>query len=82
MNKISRKILKALEQSPLGPLSVHFLAKQCEDSGLDVTTLSIEDIPHLIERMRRILPFFIGKNAENVIQNIALIPEILEKEGA
>ena len=70
MNTLGRKILRILETSPMGPMSVHFLNKQCEQANIDMETIDLHDIPRLSDRLKTILPFFIGKNTEGVLVQI------------
>ncbi len=70
MNALSRQILRTLEETPLKDMSIHFLKKQCEETGIDVENIKKEDLDPLMERFKRILPFFIGKRTEEVIKKI------------
>ena len=78
MNTIARKILRELEATPMREMSVHFLRKQCNDSGLDVDTLSLTDLESLLPRFERILPFFIGKEASHVMVVLRSIDDEVE----
>ena len=70
MNRLGRKVLKILENSPMGGLSVHFLSKQCDEMKIDLNSITSSDLSKLSGRMENILPFFIGRNAEGVIEKI------------
>lgn len=35
MNSLARKIVKILEESPLGTMGIYIYTKQCEDAGID-----------------------------------------------
>ena len=70
MNSLARQILKILEDTPLKTMSVHLLNKQCEEAGLDLDEMKVEDLPTLISRLEKILPFFIGSNTKMVLKHL------------
>ena len=78
MNALGRKILRVLEGSPMGPMSVHFLNKQCEQAQIDIDRITLDDIEKLTSRMSNILPFFIGKNTDNVLSQINKLQDDIE----
>ena len=75
MNAIARKVLRILEESPMGDLSVHFLRKQCAEASLEFDSLDHDDLAVLAKRLERILPFFIGKSTASVLEAITLLQE-------
>lgn len=75
MNALSHRILKILEDSPLGGMSEHLLKKQANDCGLDLRKLSTEDMDLLCNRFEKILPFFIGNKYTYVIEKIKVLKE-------
>ena len=75
MNALSSKVLRTLQESPLGDMSEHLLIKQANDCGLDLRTLKIHDLELLAERFERILPFFIGNKTDYVLEKIKNIKE-------
>jgi len=70
MNALARKIGKILEETGLKQMSVHLLAKQCDEAGLNSDALTLNDLDLLVDRLEDILPFFIGQNAEIAVQRI------------
>jgi hypothetical protein len=70
MNTLGRQMLRILEETPLKTMSVHMLNKQCEESGINIDDLKPQDLPILISRLEKILPFFIGNNTRKVIRQL------------
>jgi hypothetical protein len=70
MNELSMKVLGIMEESPLGDMSIFVLKKQCSDAGLDPDEMGPEDIVTISEKMRSVLPFFIGERADCVVNRI------------
>ena len=70
MNELGQNVLSIMENSLLGKMSVHVLKKQSEDAGLDLEDITATDIPKLVERLKTVLPFFIGNDAQLVLTRI------------
>ncbi len=70
MNELGQNVLNIMENSMLGRMSVHVLKKQTEDAGLDLDDITATDIPKLVERLKTVLPFFIGNDAQLVLIRI------------
>ena len=70
MNELGLNVLGALEKSTLGKMSIHVLTKQSVDAGIDLNDITQGDIPKLVERLKAVLPFFIGEESGNVLINI------------
>ena len=70
MNALGRQMLRILEETPLKTMSVHLLNKQCEESGMNLDDMKAQDLPLLISRLEKILPFFIGSNTNKVIRQL------------
>ncbi len=70
MNHLGQNVLDIMAESNLGMMSVHVLKKQSMDSGLDLNTLSRKDINKLSEKLKVVLPFFIGDEADGVLMRI------------
>ena len=70
MNELGQNVLTALEKSTLGKMSIHVLKKQSVDAGIDLNDITRGDIPRLVERLKAVLPFFIGEESGNVLINI------------
>lgn len=70
MNELGHEVLAAMEKSPLGRMRIHVLKKQSEDAGIDLENMGLDDIPRLVERLRSVLPFFIGEETGHVIIDI------------
>jgi len=70
MNELSTQILDTMENSRLGQMSVHVLSKQSEDLGLDLDDLTKNDLPPLVDRLKSVLPFFLGDESYDLVVNI------------
>ena len=70
MNDLGNGVLKALEGSSLGRMSVYILSKQCLDLGIDLENMAEKDIPKLAERLRQVLPFFLGEETDEVVREL------------
>ena len=70
MNDLGANVLKAMEGSSLGRMSVYVLSKQCLDLGIDLDNMSQGDVNKLASRLRSVLPFFLGDETERVLSQI------------
>lgn len=70
MNALAHRMLKIMESTPLRRNAVHLLRKQCKDVGVDFEKIKKEDVHKVAERLRRVLPFFIGEMAVDVVEKI------------
>lgn len=70
MNDLGNKILGIMERSQLGDMSIHVLSKQTTDIGITLDSITLKDVMPLVDKLDGVLPFFLGKNANNVIINI------------
>ena len=70
MNPLGQIVLDIMQDSNLGVMSVHVLKKQSMDAGLDLSVLSRKDINKLSDKLKVVLPFFIGDEADDVLMRI------------
>ena len=70
MNTLGQNVLDIMQNSNLGVMSVHVLKKQSMDAGLDLNSLNKKDINKLSDKLRVVLPFFIGEEADDVLSKI------------
>ena len=70
MNDISTNVLKAMESSSLGRMSIYVLSKQSLDLGIDMDNMSPDDLPVLASRLKSVLPFFLGEETDMVLIQI------------
>ena len=70
MNELGTGILRIMESSSLGRMSVYILSKQTIDLGLDLNKITQDDIPVLTNRLKTVLPFFLADETEIVVRNI------------
>lgn len=70
MNELGTKVLKVLESSSLGRMSVYVLTKQSMDLGIDLEKMDPEDVPKLSARLKAVLPFFLGDETDEVLTQI------------
>ena len=70
MNELSMGILKVMETSSLGRMSVYILNKQTTDLGIDLNTISLDEARTLTDRLKSVLPFFLAEETDEVIMNI------------
>jgi len=70
MNDLGSGVLKAMESSSLGRMSVYILSKQCLDLGIDLEKMTQRDIPVLAQRLRKVLPFFLGDETDAVVREL------------
>ena len=70
MNPLGQNVLDIMQDSNLGVMSIHVLKKQSTDAGLDLSTLSRRDINKLSDKLKVVLPFFIGEEADDVLIRI------------
>jgi len=75
MNELSKRVLSIMESSPLGKMSVYVLSKQSLDAGIDLEGMSQDDIPRISSKLKDVLPFFIGDEAQNVVKKIGKLKE-------
>ena len=70
MNALGNDVLKVMENSSLGRMSIYVLAKQSMDLGIDMNELAPQDIPKIAARLKTVLPFFLGDETDNIITQI------------
>lgn len=70
MNELSSSVLKAMESSSLGRMSIYVLSKQGMDLGIDVNNMEPGDLPKVTARLKTVLPFFLGDETDEVITQI------------
>ena len=70
MNELGNGILKVMESSSLGRMSVYILSKQTKDLGINLDTISSDEAIVLVGRLKTILPFFLADETNEVILNI------------
>jgi hypothetical protein len=70
MNELSTSVLKVMESSSLGRMSIYVLSKQCTDLRLDINNLGPDDVSKLTNQLRNVLPFFLGDETETVVTQI------------
>ena len=70
MNDLGIRLLKAMESSPLGHMSIFVLSKQSSDLGIDLEVLDRKDVAKLAARLRIVLPFFLGEETKEVMAQI------------
>ncbi|MFO7619197.1 MAG: hypothetical protein R6W91_06025 [Thermoplasmata archaeon] len=70
MNDLGVNVLKVMEGSSLGRMSIYILSKQSLDLGIDMENMSPQDIAKLASRLKTVLPFFLGEETETVLTQI------------
>jgi len=70
MNELGTNVLKVLENSSLGRMSVYVLTKQSTDLGIDLENIKPGDITKLSARLKTVLPFFLGDETNEVLTQI------------
>ncbi|MBI5000867.1 MAG: hypothetical protein HZB92_04985 [Euryarchaeota archaeon] len=70
MNNLSNSVLRIMEESPLGRMSIYVLRKQSMDAGIDIEEMRSEDLPALVTRLKDVLPFFLGEGYGGIIMKI------------
>ena len=70
MNELGSDILKVMENSSLGRMSVYILSKQINDLGMDLNNISPDDVTVLANRLKTVLPFFLADETDIVVNNI------------
>ncbi|MCX8173314.1 MAG: hypothetical protein N3F63_01720 [Thermoplasmata archaeon] len=73
MNTLGRRIVKAMEESPVGSMSVFIYTKQCRDAGINPDAIRPEELPLLVQRLNEVLPYFAGKKSNEIIQKISML---------
>lgn len=63
-------MLKVMESSSLGRMSKYVLSKQSMDLGIDLEELDHGDLGKLSDRLRNVLPFFLGEETDGVVSQI------------
>ena len=71
-----------MEESNLGVMSIHVLKKQSMDAGLDLNALNPGDINALAEKLKIVLPFFIGAESDDVLMKVNRLGDNGKKIGA
>ncbi|MEM4292887.1 MAG: hypothetical protein QXJ27_01795 [Thermoplasmata archaeon] len=80
MNSLARKIVKVMEESPLGSNSIHLYTRQCEEAGINPEAIRPEQLPLLLQRLKVVLPLFAGSESEAIIRRIATILSTPDKK--
>ena len=70
MNELGIGILKVMESSSLGRMSVYILSKQTKDLGINLDAISQDEAIVLVGRLKTVLPFFLADETNEVIINI------------
>ncbi|MDO9537280.1 MAG: hypothetical protein Q7J68_03065 [Thermoplasmata archaeon] len=70
MNELGTNVLKVMESSSLGRMSIYVLTKQSEVLGIDMENISPEDVTKLANRFKSVLPFFLGEETDEVLVQI------------
>ncbi len=70
MNELGSNVLKVMEGSSLGRMSIYVLTKQAQDLGIDMNEMSPEDLNKLVSRLKSVLPFFLADETEAVLVQI------------
>ncbi|MCK5310076.1 MAG: hypothetical protein KAJ33_03445 [Thermoplasmata archaeon] len=70
MNELGTGILKIMEGSSLGRMSVYILSKQTTDLGLDLNNITPDQVSVLAIRLKTVLPFFLADETEDIVKNI------------
>ena len=73
MNELGAGILKVMENSSLGRMSIYVLSKQTTDLNIDLDNISIDDAEVLANRLKIVLPFFLADETDEVVANIKRI---------
>lgn len=82
MNALGKNVLGIMEDSNLGVMSIHVLKKQSGDAGIDLDSLNSRDILTLTDKLKIVLPFFIGDEASQVLKKIKRLGENGKQIGA
>ncbi|MEM3397145.1 MAG: hypothetical protein QW620_05010 [Thermoplasmata archaeon] len=78
MNSLGMKIVRTMQESPVGNMSIFIYTKQCQDAGINPESIRPEELPLLIQRLNEVLPYFAGKKSNEIIQKISTLSK--EKE--
>jgi len=70
MNSLGTDVLKVMEGSSLGRMSVYVLSKQSMDLGIDMDNMEPDDVPKIAARLKTVLPFFLGDETDKVLAQI------------
>ena len=70
MNELGTGILRIMEGSSLGRMSVYILSKQTKDLGFDLNDISSDEVSILAIRLKTVLPFFLADETEDIVRNI------------
>jgi hypothetical protein len=70
MNELGTNVLKVMERSSLGRMSVYVLTKQSMDLGIDLENIAPDDVSKLSARLKTVLPFFLGDETDQVLTQI------------
>ncbi len=81
MNKLGLNVLSIMEESNLGVMSIHVLKKQSMDAGIDLSAINPRDINILTEKLRIVLPFFIGEESNDVLMKVSRLGDNGKKIG-
>jgi hypothetical protein len=73
MNELGTNVLKVMEGSSLGLMSVYVLSKQSSDLGLDLNTIDSNGVVRLSTKLKTVLPFFLGDETDEVLMQIRKI---------
>lgn len=70
MNELGTGVLRVLESSSLGRMSIFVLSKQSGDMGIDLENLTKDDASRLAKRLKEVLPFFLADETDQVVSKI------------
>lgn len=70
MNELGTGILKVMESSSLGRMSVYILSKQTKDLDINLEVISQDEAIVLLGRLKTVLPFFLADETNELIINI------------
>ncbi len=70
MNELGTGILKVMESSSLGRMSVYILSKQTKDLDINLEVISQDEAIVLVGRLKTVLPFFLADETNELIIKI------------
>ena len=70
MNELGNGILKVMESSSLGRMSVYILSKQTKDLDINLEAITQDEAIVLVGRLKTVLPFFLADETNELIIKI------------
>ena len=70
MNELGTGILKVMESSSLGRMSVYILSKQTRDLDINLEVITQDEAIVLVGRLKTVLPFFLADETNELIIKI------------